>query len=407
MARNQNNDNNNSSNSLPYVIAAIALAVIMIINMFLVVLLYQRAAITTSSTSRAQTGTSRILSQLNEANLKVLQIVSGASDRETTLGSIMEYNFPAIMAAEGMAGDYSQLTEEGYSRYSKAKQLVNAYFTNYAPLAQKWINDPTVTQSSMTIDYNEKLYSYYISASEMLKSASDIVQGRVYDLRDDGGRLFRIIEIIMFTMLLLSEVGIFLAAKMAKKSKEAIEESEKNLAETGAKLQHSRQQTKELARTNLITGMKNRYSLDEDISKRLETDRFNIAVFDMDNFRSINDTYGYDFGDEYLILLADQLKEQFSSFAEIYNITGNEFCFLFNRDISENQAMAHAQKIQAVMSSPYNVMNLTVQLPCSGAVYHYLPGDCLNVNSLLVKLDTAMRSVKMNGGNMITSVMNI
>ena len=59
------------------------------------------------------------------------------------------------------------------------------------------------------------------------------------------------------------------------------------------------------------------------------------------------------------------------------------------------------------MSSPYEVLNLAVQLPCSGAVYHYLPGDCLNVNSLLVKLDTALRTVKMNGGNMINTVMNM
>ena len=158
---------------------------------------------------------------------------------------------------------------------------------------------------------------------------------------------------------------------------------------------------------NILTGMKNRYALDNDVSSRLETDRFNIAVFDLDNFRSINDTYGYDFGDEYLAAVAENLKEQFTSIAEIYNITGNEFCFLFNRDISENQAMVHAQKIQAAMSGPYDIMNLTVQLTASGAVYHYLPGDCLNVNSLLVKLDTTMRGVKMNGGNMVTSVMNI
>ena len=153
--------------------------------------------------------------------------------------------------------------------------------------------------------------------------------------------------------------------------------------------------------------MKNRYALDSDISDRLETGRFQIAVFDMDNFRSINDTYGYDFGDEYLAAVAEKLKEEFGDVAEIYNITGNEFCFVFNKNISESQAVGIAQNIQRVMSSPFEVLNLNVQLPCSGAVYHYLPGDCLNVNSLLVKLDTAMRNAKMNGGNMINNVMNM
>ena len=136
-----------------------------------------------------------------------------------------------------------------------------------------------------------------------------------------------------------------------------------------------------------------------------EQDR--IAVFDMDNFRMINDTYGYEFGDEYLASIADRLKEEFGDVAEIYNITGNEFCFVFNKEYSESQSMAFVQKIHSVLTSPYTVLNLTVQLTASGAAYHYLPGDCLNVNSLLVKLDTTMRNAKMNGGNMISTVMNI
>ena len=197
------------------------------------------------------------------------------------------------------------------------------------------------------------------------------------------------------------------AADVAKKARAEIEEREKSLAEVDAKLKSTRQKASDLAIMNVLTGMKNRYALDNDISDRLESGRFQIAVFDMDNFRSINDTYGYDFGDEYLAAVAEKLKEEFGDVADMYNITGNEFCFVFNKNISESQAMGIAQNIQRVMSSPFEVLNLAVQLPCSGAVYHYLPGDCLNVNSLLVKLDTAMRNAKLNGGNMISTVMNI
>lgn len=400
-------DNNKTGRSFPYIIAAVLLAVIMAINILLINIYYTRNTAITASISRIQGGTSNILSQLNEINLKTLQMVSGSENNESILKDIADYNYSSIKSTEGMITHFNELPEEAISRYNKATNLIDAYFTKLQPLGRKWGQDPNSTQSAMRTEYNRELYPYYVTAAEMLKVTSTIISDHAVKLRANGTRVFYIVESIMLAMLILGELGILLAAKMAKKSREAIEESEKNLAETGAKLQHSRQKTNELALTNLITGMKNRYSLVDDISKRLETDRFNIAVFDMDNFRSINDNYGYDFGDEYLASIAEQLKEQFSSFAEIYNITGNEFCFLFNRDISENQAMAHAQKIQAVMSSPYNVMNLTVQLPCSGAVYHYLPGDCLNVNSLLVKLDTAMRSVKMNGGNMITSVVNI
>ena len=400
-------DNNNKGNSVPYIIAAILLAVIMIINFILINYYYNTNTLITASISRMQGGTSTILSQLNEINLKTLQMVSGSDDNESIIEDITNYNYSTIKGTEGMITHFNELPEEAVARYNRATDLIDIYFAKLQPLSRKWDKDPTSTQSSMSLEYNRELYPYYITASEMLKSASTIIGAHAGKMRARGTRMFYIVNAVMAAMLVLAEIGIFIAAKLAKKSRQVIADREKNLAEVDAKLKNTRQKASDLAITNILTGMKNRYALDGDISERLETDRFNIAVFDLDNFRSINDTYGYDFGDEYLAAVAEQLKEQFSNFAEIYNITGNEFCFLFNRDISENQAMAHAQKIQAVMSSPYNVMNLTVQLTCSGAVYHYLPGDCLNVNSLLVKLDTAMRSVKMNGGNMITSVMNI
>ena len=127
----------------------------------------------------------------------------------------------------------------------------------------------------------------------------------------------------------------------------------------------------------------------------------------MDNFRSINDMYGYDFGDEYLSLVAERLRSEFGQHAEIYNITGNEFCAVFNREVSDSQALHYVEGIAAAMSSPYTVFNLTVQLSVSASTYHYVAGDCLNVNSLLVKMDNALWNAKRQGGGQIHQVMNI
>ena len=398
---------NNKGTSFAYILAAIILAIVMITNLALVQFYYNKNATITASVSRIQSGTNSILSHLNEMNLKTLNLVASVDDGDDILNDISDYNYAAIKSAEGMINQFNELPEKAVDRYKKSVDLVDIYFQKLQEHGNPWIKNPNITAETRNIEYNSELYPYYITASEMLKTTSSVISNHATAQRQLGTKVFRIVEGIMIGVFLLGELAILLAGRVAKRSRLAIAEREKNLAEVDAKLKNTRQKASDLAVTNILTGMKNRYALDGDISERLESDRFNIAVFDLDNFRSINDTYGYDFGDEFLAAVAEQLKEQFSSFAEIYNITGNEFCFLFNRDISENQAMAHAQKIQSVMSSPYNIMNLTVQLTCSGALYHYLPGDCLNVNSLLVKLDTAMRNVKMNGGNMITSVMNI
>ena len=59
------------------------------------------------------------------------------------------------------------------------------------------------------------------------------------------------------------------------------------------------------------------------------------------------------------------------------------------------------------MSAPFNILGLTVQTTASGSVYHYLPSDGLNVDTLLVKMDNAMRQVKLNGGNAVATVNSI
>ena len=394
-----------ANNSTAYVIAAIMLAFVMVTNMFLVSKLFSKSTEVSTRTSVVMNNINQFMSQFNESNSKVLLLTAGIGERAPLMEDI-QLNRENVIAVEGDIAELNDLPELAVKRYNQAKSAVNAYYNVYSELAEKWADD-SYSEDQIANDYTQNLQALHVTASQMVSAITTIVSIDSGKQRLQGYKNYYAIIGIMITLFLLSELAIFLAARFAKKSRQAIADREKNLAEVDAKLKNTRQKANDLAVMNILTGMKNRYALDNDVSSRLETDRFNIAVFDLDNFRSINDTYGYDFGDEYLAAVAENLKEQFTSIAEIYNITGNEFCFLFNRDISENQAMVHAQKIQAAMSGPYDVMNLTVQLTASGAVYHYLPGDCLNVNSLLVKLDTTMRGVKMNGGNMVTSVMNI
>ena len=394
-----------NNNSAPYIVAASVFAVVMLLNMLLVNALFKKTTEISTRTSLVMTSVNQIMSQFNEANSKILLLAAGIGEREPLMEDI-DLNRTNVIDSEDQISQLNNLPALAATRYKYAKSAVDSFFVVYQNLKESW-QDTSYSEDMIANDYTQRLQSLHITAAQMIGAITTIVSNDSIAQRITGYRTFYIIEGIIGTLLALGELSIFLAAKFAKRSKEAIAEREKNLAEVDAKLKNTRQKANDLAVMNILTGMKNRYALDNDVSERLETDRFNIAVFDLDNFRSINDTYGYDFGDEYLAAVAEKIKEEFGSIAEIYNITGNEFCFLFNRDVSENQAMVHAQKIQATMSGAYDIMNLTVQLTTSGAVYHYLPGDCLNVNSLLVKLDTAMRSVKMNGGNMITSVVNI
>ena len=399
--------NNKSKGSGAYIFAGILIAIIYIINTFLVESIYWGNQEVSQKTGQANSALNKINSELTAINMDSISIAAGIippEDIGITMGDTNK-RYGNIIAAEHQFEAIEDLSPTVVKRYNYAKSLITAFKDKLDSLGTKNVKEGN--EEMMSNILKQEIYPLQTTASEMLISTIDVVNVETAKMNAANTKRAFALMTVMMIVAILGEIAVWLFARRAKKIRAELEEREKNLAEVDAKLKATRQKASDLAVINVLTGMKNRYALDSDVSDRLETGRFNIAVFDMDNFRSINDTYGYDFGDEYLAAVAEKLKDEFGDVAEIYNITGNEFCFLFNSSVTESQAMGIAQNIQRVMSSPYEVLNLAVQLPCSGAVYHYLPGDCLNVNSLLVKLDTALRTVKMNGGNMINTVMNM
>lgn len=399
--------NKKSKGSGAYVFAGILIAIIYVINTFLVESIYWGNQEVSQKTGQAMNALNKINGELTSINMDSISIAAGIIAPEN-IGMVMgdtERRYGNIIASEHQFEAIEGLSPAVVKRYNYAKALITAFKAKLESLGSGAVREGN--EDEMRDLLKQEIYPLQTAASEMLTSTIDGVNVETAKMTAANTKRAFLLMTVMMIVAILGEVVVWIFARRAKKMRAELEEREKNLAEVDAKLKATRQKASDLAVINVLTGMKNRYALDSDISDRLESGRFNIAVFDMDNFRSINDTYGYDFGDEYLAAVAEKLKEEFGEVAEIYNITGNEFCFVFNSSITESQAMGIAQNIQRVMSSPYEVLNLAVQLPCSGAVYHYLPGDCLNVNSLLVKLDTALRTVKMNGGNMINTVMNM
>ena len=399
----------NAKRSRAYTLAAILLAIVTAANMFLVFRLFNGMTSIGNNTSTTMNTINSVNGELQSINQRVLTIIAGigtAQSQAATADSI-EASFDSIEEKMQTFEEYDGVSDAAKKRFHHAKVFIEAYRKRLSVLRDQSNSQEGLGDTAMSDIYTQDIAPFKTTASEMLVATISINAADSARKNARNMRMFLTTELIMAIILVLGELAIFIAARRAKKANIELEEREKNLQEVGAKLKSTRQKASDLALTNLLTGMKNRYALENDISGRLESDRFNIAVFDMDNFRIINDTYGYEFGDEYLAAIAEKLKEEFGDVAEIYNITGNEFCFLFNKEFTESQSMAFIPKIHQVMSAPFTVLNLTVQLTVSGAAYHYLPGDCLNVNSLLVKLDTTMRNAKMNGGNMVNTVVNM
>lgn len=102
-----------------------------------------------------------------------------------------------------------------------------------------------------------------------------------------------------------------------------------------------------------LTGLLNRKTLTAQISKILQTlqnrhrrtsdksaGNYCLAMFDIDHFKHINDTFGHIYGDEVLLLFANLLRGSFRENDLLFRYGGEEFVALLNNiDIKQAQVV--------------------------------------------------------------------
>ncbi len=281
-------------------------------------------------------------------------------------------------------------------RFNHAEYAIAAYRRKINEVNQEL---GTLTHDSGMNIYNQELAPLQITAAEMLQATIEIGtkvgEEQTYRAKNIRGWAQGSLTILLVATI----VFLFFIGRSQINSIVEIRQKEQELTEAGNRLTKSKKKLMDSAMTNILTGMKNRYALDESLSQLIGNAQFNIAVFDIDNFRMINDMYGYEFGDEYLATVAERLKEEYSEYAEMFNISGNEFCMVFYEHVSDLQAQQLSEQIRQGIGQPTMVANIPVQTTVSSSLYHYLPSDNLDVNTLLMKMDSALHAAKRDGGN--------
>jgi diguanylate cyclase (GGDEF)-like protein len=91
-------------------------------------------------------------------------------------------------------------------------------------------------------------------------------------------------------------------------------------------------QTHTEARTDSLTGLRNRRSLLADLEVQLGLATLGVPrallLFDLDGFKEYNDAFGHPAGDGLLVRLAARLAEAVGASGEAYRLGGDEFCVL-------------------------------------------------------------------------------
>ena len=154
-----------------------------------------------------------------------------------------------------------------------------------------------------------------------------------------------------------------------------------------------------LAHMDSLTNIYNRYGFDELVEEMIAKNpnaHYVVALFDIDDFKFINDIYGHVYGDRALKNLADSMKISFPSDALLGRNGGAEFCILLpNRTYDDaKEQLQQFTMLPKIFSYKGNDYPFYISLG-----YAEYPTAASNRAQLMRCADAALYEVKLHGKN--------
>lgn len=169
---------------------------------------------------------------------------------------------------------------------------------------------------------------------------------------------------------------------------------------------HLREKLRSQAIRDPLTGLYNRRHFNEFLTRRLaEAVRsgrsFGLLMIDLDHFKSINDTYGHDAGDEVLRSTATLLQQSARADEAVFRLGGEEFLLVLN-DGDETDLLGCGERLRRELEAHRRLWN-NAPLPtvtASLGLARY-PQDGRDEHTLMLKADAALYTAKRTGRNRV------
>ncbi|APW47730.1 putative bifunctional diguanylate cyclase/phosphodiesterase [Rhodoferax antarcticus] len=147
-----------------------------------------------------------------------------------------------------------------------------------------------------------------------------------------------------------------------------------------------------------LTGLPNRWMFNLQLSQALTQAKRTgrhvaVLMLDLDDFKTVNDSFGHAVGDELLVLVSQRLGASLRQSDTLARLGGDEFAILLADMQSTDEAMAVAAKLIATMGKTYTLIGQEIHSSGSIGIAFY-PGDGQNADALLRFADMAMYQAK-------------
>ncbi|MCB5191729.1 EAL domain-containing protein [Methylobacillus arboreus] len=215
------------------------------------------------------------------------------------------------------------------------------------------------------------------------------MQVGVLYIRSNMKRLYRQLLWYIGTTVTVMLVTLFAAALLLNRLQRAVLNAEERAGF--------------LANYDTVTDLPNRHAFNQHFQMLLDEAHqrrgtLALLVFDLDDFKVINDTLGHDVGDKLLYLVAQRLVSVAGKHDTIYRVGGDEFAMVLNQAVDVENVEAMANRFIRSLAQPImlNDRSFYVGVSIGASIYPYDGEDAAH---LLRDADAAMYYAKSRGKN--------
>lgn len=167
--------------------------------------------------------------------------------------------------------------------------------------------------------------------------------------------------------------------------------------------QQAEQRVKHQAFHDALTGLPNRINFDRELKAALTAIQGSegilaVMFFDLDRFKTINDTLGHDMGDLLLKSVVERLLKCVRDGDVIARWGGDEFTLLLPKISCREDATLIANRILEILQPAFDLEGHKLRVTCSIGIAIY-PDDGEDAETLLKNADVALYQAKYEGRN--------
>jgi len=185
-------------------------------------------------------------------------------------------------------------------------------------------------------------------------------------------------------------------------NEDQLRERLKELEKESNDLRYRMLEAHHLALQDAVTELPNRMAYDERVAQEFArwkrfSEPLSMLIWDVDDFKSINDRFGHQAGDKALHVIASSLRGRLRETDFIARYGGEEFVTLLCGTDGEEALKVAEQMRQGVVESGFHSGGKAIKITISCGISRFTEGD--GIDSVFARADKALYRAKRNGKN--------